>query len=639
MTKAKTLARNPTIPRSKTNPVGQTKRIARVKSAAFADIAKAQKLAIETLESWPVEVRNAFTTNAFYEFQIDTFQLERLIDAITDTLKQGGGPEEARRAAEAAYREGVAKTTANLAGLTDLITQSVTERLADQQTLRRAVLAGSRAFEQMQGFADQTATDLARVLFEAVQSGENPRQTAKTIRERFSVSKARAERIARTETTMALRRGRWDEAREQEQKLGMEVRLLHNSALIFGRTRISHARRHGKIVTVEEEAAWYAQDGNAINCLCSQTEIVVGPDGEPLFGQELVKRMETERAKFLGTSAPAAPKPKDDPRADSLKRLKKDQPLFSGAQDGSMNSATLLALQAAEKAGDLREIVDSDGAWCDFSGRLSMGTHVLGTEAYRRVFRHEYGHYIDDAIAKSGIWAKGAQRPIFSSFRAVDALVEDTKKLEEARSSIFMREKLGSLAKRRIAESRRAQVARSNELLDELIDHPSGTKEGWLDEFFAPFGVKSKDVTALFGGEPKDFTSVELARLAAAWERKDVGELLFWFPKERGVKIDHSTAFAGLQDTFEAGTGGNSRIQFGHGKKYYTDGTEGLKGLGLTKTLGLRTYNGYNTGQAFANWFEAYGDSNPATAAMYRHLWPNVFEAFEELLREFVEAR
>ena len=297
------MARNPTIPRSKTNPVGQTRRIARVKSAVFSDIAQAQKLVLESLESWPVEVRNDFTANAFYEFLIDVFQVERLIQEIANVLRQGGGPEAARRAAEAAFREGVAKSHTNLSGLTDLITQSLTERLADQQTLRRSVLAGSRAFEQMQGFADQTAADLGRVLFEAIQSGENPRQTAKRIRERFSVSKSRAERIARTETTMALRRGRWDEARDQEQRLGMEVRLLHNSALIPGRTRDSHARRHGKIVTVEEEAAWYAQDANAINCLCSQTEIIVGPDGEPLFGQELVQRMQTQRKKFLGLPA------------------------------------------------------------------------------------------------------------------------------------------------------------------------------------------------------------------------------------------------------------------------------------------------------------------------------------------------
>ena len=297
------MARNPTIPRSKTNPVGQTRRIARVKSAVFSDIAQAQKLVLESLESWPVEVRNDFTANAFYEFLIDVFQVERLIQEIANVLRQGGGPEAARRAAEAAFREGVAKSHTNLSGLTDLITQSLTERLADQQTLRRAVLAGTRAFEEMEGFADQTATDLGRVLFEAIQSGENPRQTAKRIRERFSVSKSRAERIARTETTMALRRGRWDEARDQEQRLGMEVRLLHNSALIPGRTRDSHARRHGKIVTVEEEAAWYAQDANAINCLCSQTEIIVGPDGEPLFGQELVQRMQTQRKKFLGLPA------------------------------------------------------------------------------------------------------------------------------------------------------------------------------------------------------------------------------------------------------------------------------------------------------------------------------------------------
>jgi SPP1 gp7 family putative phage head morphogenesis protein len=490
----------------------------------------------------------------------------------------------------------------------------------------------------MQGFADQTATDLGRVLFEAVQSGENPRQTAKIIRERFGVSRSRAERIARTETTMALRRGRWDEAREQEQKLGMEVRLLHNSALIFGRTRATHARRHGKIVTIEEEAAWYAKDANAINCLCSQTEILVGKDGEPLFGQQLVERMQVERAKFLGEAVPAAPKPKGDPRADSLRRLK-GQPVFSGAQDGSMNSAPLLSLLSAEKAGDLRAIVSGTGAYCDFDGRISMGRHVKGTEAYRRVFRHEYGHYIDDSIAKSGLGVEGATK-MFASFRAVDDLAKDTAKLEATRSAPFMGERLTSRTKAKIQSSKDALRKRSNEILDDMIDFfETGTKEQWADKFFEPYGLKGKDVTAMFGGSPDTFSSVQLARLSAAWERKDVNELLYWIPRERGVVIDHSTPFAGLQDTFQTGTGGNYRIQFGHAKSYYTKGTKALRYDGLTKKIGLRTYNGYNTAQAFANWFEAYGDSNPVTAAMYRHLWPNVFEKFEGMLKEFVGAR
>ncbi len=296
-------AKSPNLPRHPENPVGQTDRIKRTRKAYLADIRKAQKHTIDTLMSWPVTVQNGrLLTNSFYEFLVDLAQLTRLVEDISTILKQGNGPTAARQAAEAAYREGTAKAVENLSGLIQDNTRTVTARLADQQVLRRASLAGGRAFEQMEGFAEDTAADLSRVLFRAVQDGENPRQTAKTIRERFGVSKSRAERIARTEITGALRRGRWDEARDTADKFGSDVRLIHYSALIPGRTRRTHAARHGKIVTVEEQAEWYAQNGNAINCLCTATEVVVGDDGEPLFGKKVVERLKEARAKFVSTA-------------------------------------------------------------------------------------------------------------------------------------------------------------------------------------------------------------------------------------------------------------------------------------------------------------------------------------------------
>lgn len=291
--------KQPSVPRSKTNPVGQTRRIARAERAVKADIARARTMALEAVESWPYQIRNRWQSNAFYEFFVDLNTLTSLVEAIRQVLSRGGGSDAVRAAAEAAYREGTARAVDNLAGMTTDYPRTVLERLSDAEVLRRAGLAGSRAFEQMQGFAGQTAQDLARVLFEAVQSGENPRQTAKTIRERFGVSRTRAERIARTEITMAHRRGRWDEARDAEQKFGLKTMLLHNSALIAGRTRRSHAARHGQMFTREQEAAWYAVDGNAINCLCSQTEIVVDENGEPVFGKKLMERMTEARTRFL----------------------------------------------------------------------------------------------------------------------------------------------------------------------------------------------------------------------------------------------------------------------------------------------------------------------------------------------------
>jgi len=297
-------ARGALLPRHPSNPVGQTRRIAKARRAAFKDIDRAQALTIAAVESWPVERVNRYG-NAFYDFKVSLDALRALVAEIERTLAGGEGPTVASEAAQAAYREGIAKAAQNLAGLSDDYTRTVFQRLGDALVQRRAALAGARVFEQMEGFAGETAADLSRILFDAVQTGENPRDTAKAIRQRFSVSKSRAERIARTEVTGALRRGRWDEARDAEEKLGMQVRLIHYSALIAGRTRRSHARRHGKIVTVEEQAAWYSQDANSINCLCTATEVTVDADGKPIFGKKLLDRLEKQREAFM-KSAPDA---------------------------------------------------------------------------------------------------------------------------------------------------------------------------------------------------------------------------------------------------------------------------------------------------------------------------------------------
>jgi len=293
------IAKQPAVPSSQTNPVGQTQRIKRTRSLIAADIRRARDMVLGHVEGWQYTIANEMRANAFYDFFVDTAQLEAIVDAIQRALAGGAGADGVRQAAAGAYREGTARAVDNLAGLSSDYPRKAVQRLADGDVLRRATMAGARAFEQMSGFAAQVAKDLSRVLFDAVQSGENPRQTARIIRDRFKISLARALMIARTEITMAHRRGRWDEARDAEERFGIRTMLLHNSALIAGRTRRTHAARHGGLFTREEEAAWYSTDGNAINCLCSQTEVTVDKNGKPLFGEKLIARMAERRTQFI----------------------------------------------------------------------------------------------------------------------------------------------------------------------------------------------------------------------------------------------------------------------------------------------------------------------------------------------------
>lgn len=293
----------PLIPRSRTNPIGQTLRIRRARKVIDGRLRVIERRLLKLWSNVPFTIQNQFSlVNRFYDYQISREELATIIRRIVRELRDTGQDELARQV-EAAYREGTAKAVENLLRLSEDYTRTATEALSSLPVQRRASLAGGRVFELMEGFSGDVGADLGRVLFQAVQDGVNPTVVARDIRKRFGVHRRRAERIARTEITMALRRGRFDEVSDAQERFGIELRILHYSALIPGRTRQTHAQRHGRIVTVEDQRNWYATDANAINCLCSSSEIAVDENGKPISGAPLLRRMKKQRAEFIEAGA------------------------------------------------------------------------------------------------------------------------------------------------------------------------------------------------------------------------------------------------------------------------------------------------------------------------------------------------
>ena len=152
--------------------------------------------------------------------------------------------------------------------------------LTSPEYARRFEIIAARAFESMKGFAGQAANDLGRILGEGVALGQSPRTIARDIRKTFDkVQGYRALRIARTEVNNSFKEARYEETKDVRDRLGLEVRVMHVSALVEN-TRPSHAARHGKIYTLEDEREWQNEGSNLINCLCSTVEVVF-INGEP----------------------------------------------------------------------------------------------------------------------------------------------------------------------------------------------------------------------------------------------------------------------------------------------------------------------------------------------------------------------
>lgn len=249
--------------------------------------------------------------NAFYAYEVNETELLRVYAGLDETINEyimQTVQENSwfyTRYIEPAMRAGSAAAYFNIARQIkeySLITPTLSEFLVSERYRRRVALVKSRQFELMKGLAGEMKNDLSRILAEGIGRGLNPRDIAKTISEQMEIEKGRANRIAQTEITGALRRARWDENDHAEERLGIRFMELHLSAL-KPTTRITHAERHGKLYTTEEVRKWYSEGANAINCYCSQTAVAVDESGA-IISEALAKRITTLRTRgddFLET--------------------------------------------------------------------------------------------------------------------------------------------------------------------------------------------------------------------------------------------------------------------------------------------------------------------------------------------------
>ena len=282
------------LPRSQSNPVGGVRQIQRARGAWRRHLASVRKWLLEEVSRIPVET---LTINTVYEYQIDVARLRQIIDELSVRVGDPQPQELIVNEVSRAYEMGTAAAVTNLSALTDDYTRTVTQVIASQPWQRRVALIQSRVFEEMQGFAGDAARDLGRVLSQGIENGQNPRVVAKVLRERFSVSQSRANRIARTEITGALRRGRLDEAQEAEERLGIKTKMLWISALA-PTSRPHHVARSGNLYDAQEVRDFYAVDGNGINCLCTQVQTLVDDDGNPITGKSAIERVRSAKAKY-----------------------------------------------------------------------------------------------------------------------------------------------------------------------------------------------------------------------------------------------------------------------------------------------------------------------------------------------------
>ncbi|MEQ4665964.1 MULTISPECIES: phage minor head protein [Providencia] len=240
--------------------------------------------------------------NKKYQFDLDPNYLSIILRdgelMVDEVLLQGGEFNNFffNEYVSTAYERGTAQEYANLAQQSTAYAatqQSVATVLLSEPYQLRMALVRARVFEEMKGLSAQVKADMARILTDGIARGLNPREVARNLNEQSGIEIRRANRVARTEITTALRRARMDEADEASEVLNLETRQVHISAL-SPTTRPNHASRHGKIFTTDEQRDWWAVDGNSINCKCSTVTILTDKEGRP-YNDTLLNKLKEEK--------------------------------------------------------------------------------------------------------------------------------------------------------------------------------------------------------------------------------------------------------------------------------------------------------------------------------------------------------
>ena len=251
-------------------------------------------------------VVNALTTNVkrslfgnrSYSFELNPDIMEQVERDINRIMAEALIDEDwlASQFVGPAYASGTAQAATTLGAQLSQYTSDINSIVLSPAYQLRLKLVKQRTFEEMMGFTDEVASKVAGQLGRAILDGLNPLDVAGDIAASINGQFYRGERIARTEITTALRRGRLDEGDAAAEQIGLRVMYMHISA--FAPTsRQTHMARHGKLFTSQECREWWARDANSVNCLCSTVEVFVDEVGKPLAPGLLSKAAEI-KAKY-----------------------------------------------------------------------------------------------------------------------------------------------------------------------------------------------------------------------------------------------------------------------------------------------------------------------------------------------------
>lgn len=279
--------------------------------------AEIQERVVDQLQPREIAVNGlrAYLLNAekVYIYELDYLQLRRIDETIAEIIQRimmqrGEQYENWFQAYTAeAYQQGAAYAQSSLAVQSAVYASAysnVESVLFTPEYQRRIAVVTSRTFNSMEGFTDDLINTTRRILGDTIAQGESPRWAAQQLKGYLvdtegdqKKAASRAATIARTELGVAYRSAVMDESQRASESLGLVTKLLWVSALL-STTRLDHASRHGKTYTRAEVTDFYSKRGQAINCRCSQTPVVVDENGDA-FAKKIFEKMAKQEERWM----------------------------------------------------------------------------------------------------------------------------------------------------------------------------------------------------------------------------------------------------------------------------------------------------------------------------------------------------
>jgi hypothetical protein len=166
------------------------------------------------------------------------------------------------------------------------------------QQVQSLGLVYSRVFNEMKGLTDSMKVDLSETLTRGMASGLGIRQITQDVAKRVGVGFSRAQRISRTEILGAYRTAQRAKTKEINKDIygnsPFVQKQLWFSALAIT-SRPNHVSRHGETYTIQEVEEFYSEAANSINCLCSQSPILVNRKTGKVVMQSLIDKMRQQK--------------------------------------------------------------------------------------------------------------------------------------------------------------------------------------------------------------------------------------------------------------------------------------------------------------------------------------------------------